>query len=135
MRWRAIDSSSDLAELDASATWEDARVVAFYAIEQSEPYYPSDISRSGYVKKNLHLLCSVPSPHGEYLEVAFIHCDWFAFRFFEQPHFAGRVDTLKRVELRSEHGDVDLQAARIIYRFVNDPTECESRFPHSGIDA
>lgn len=118
MNWISVDNINDLEALDRSNCWEDSAVVEFYALHSNESYFPDDISRSGYHHKNIHLLVEADSRQGSHLEIVLIHCDHYTSNCFENIHFAGSVDSLKRVEIRSYDDSVILKCARIIYRWL-----------------
>jgi len=117
MDWKTVDSQDELDELDAKVCWEDSDTVEYYAKIPNEPYFPSDVSRSGYEHKNVHVLCRVDSQAGQYLEMVFIHCDWFCSSFAEKVSMKGRVDTLKRVDIQDRKKSTLMRCARLIYRF------------------
>ena len=75
MHWNVIDSQSDLNALDKSVCWEDSSSIEYYAITGNEPFFPSDVSRSGYIHKNVHILCGICSSKAAYLEMVWIDCD------------------------------------------------------------
>lgn len=127
MKWHSIDSQQDLDALQKSVCWEDSEVIAYYASEEELAYFPSDISRSGYTRKNLHLVCASDSSVGRYLEISFIHSDSIAGDFLERPVFSGKVDSLRRVELRDFGGRVLLRCGRMVYRFLSTRPEISLR--------
>lgn len=133
MKWRTIDSQQDLESFDKSVCWEDSGVLSYFASEEEQPYYPSDVSRSGFVRKNLHIVCASDSSAGPFLEMVFIHVDSIAGDFLERPALGGRVDSLRRVELRDFGGRVMLRCGRLLYRFLpTRPQICLSVIPEES---
>jgi hypothetical protein len=120
MDWNAVDSQADLDALGTSVCWEDSESIEYYALTGNEPYYPSDVSRSGYRHKNVHVLCRICSPKAAYLELVFIDCDRFSSYFLDNPHIRGYVDSLKRVEILDHRNDFDMRCSRLIYRFLDE---------------
>ena len=128
MPWHAIETQSDLDTLDQRVCWEDSETVEYYATARNEDYFPSDVSRSGYGHKNVHVLCQVSSPEAAYLEMVWIHCDWFNGHFLDHPHMSGRVDRMKRVEILDAQRSTQMRCARIIYRFVAEADATEGSY-------
>jgi hypothetical protein len=118
MKWRTIDSQQDLESFEKSVCWEDSEVIAYFASDEDQAYFPSDVSRSGYVRKNLNLVWASDSSAGPFLEMVFIHTDSIVGDFLERPVLGGRVDSLRRVELRDFGGRVLLRCGRLLYRFL-----------------
>src|SRR5689334_4179020 len=118
MSWHAIESQADLNSLDQRVCWEDSESVEYYATTRNEDYFPSDVSRSGYIHKNVHVLCRVCSWESAYLEMVWIHCDWLTGHFLDHPHMSGRVDGLKRVEILGANRSTPMRCSRVIHRFV-----------------
>jgi hypothetical protein len=116
--WTTIDSQADLDALDRAVCWEDSRVVEYHAGSALRPYYPTDVSRSGYCFKDIHVLLEACSSRGAFLELVFIHCEWVGANAFEHLALRGRVDTLRRVVLREQDGPDLLRCARLIYRWL-----------------
>jgi hypothetical protein len=125
MKWHTIDSQQDLETFEKSVCWEDSEVLAYFASNEDQPYFPPDVSRSGYARKNLHIACASDSSAGPFLEMVFIHVDSIIGDFLERPVLGGRVDSLRRVELRDSGGRVLLRCGRLLYRFL--PTRPEIR--------
>jgi hypothetical protein len=117
MNWQSIDSQTDLDSFAKSVCWEDSSTFAYFATEENRDGYPSDVSRSGFTRKNLHIFCSADSSKGKFLEMAFIHADSFTSDFLDQPFVGGRVDSLRRVELTDAKGRTLLRCGRMIFRF------------------
>ena len=115
--WTAIDSQADLEVLDRSVCWEDSETTEFYGLSRNERYFPSDVSRSGWHHPNLHLFCRVDSPQGSFLHIVAIDCDWYHPSWVSSPHFRGRVDTLRRIEVHDAHESTQMRCSRLIYRF------------------
>src|SRR5262245_36495197 len=116
MTWYLIDSKADLKRLTELVCWEDAEVVELYAKSGHEPFFPSDVCRSGYSALNFYLLCRAPLRDVEYVELVLIDCEWFTFGFLHNPFFeAGRVDSLKRVEIWDYQKSTLMRCARLIY--------------------
>ncbi len=135
MKWRTIDSQQDIESLEKSVCWEDSEVIAYFASDEDQPYFPSDVSRSGYMRKNLHLICASDSSAGPFLEMVFIHTDSVVGDFLERPVLGGRVDSLRRVELRDFGDRVMLRCGRLLYRFLaTRPTICLSVTPSEEAD-
>jgi hypothetical protein len=118
MCWNTIDCQADLNELDAAVCWEDSRVLEVWASPAAQPYYPTDVSRSGYERKDVHVLLDACSSVSPFLELVFIHCDWIGANAFERLSLQGHVDTLRRVEVRTADGDVVVRCARLAYRWL-----------------
>ena len=115
MFWHAIETQADLDSLDKRVCWEDSDTVEYYATTRNEDYFPSDVSRSGYIHKNVHVLCRICSPEAAYLAMVWIHCDWFTGRFLDHPHMSGRVDSLKRVEILDVKRSTQMRCSRVIW--------------------
>jgi hypothetical protein len=120
MAWKSIDSQTDLDQLDGLICWEDSKTAEYYATPASEPYFPADISRSGFENKNIHILCEVCSKTAPLLELVFIDCDWLATNFLENISLHGRVDTLKRVEIWDLNKATLMRCSRLLYRFIDE---------------
>jgi hypothetical protein len=118
MTWKSIDCQADLDELDRVVCWEDSRVLEYLASSAPRPYCPTDVSRSGYEHKDIHVLLDACSSTLPFLELVFIHCDWIGANAFERLCLQGRVDTLRRVELSTEDGDVLVRCGRLLYRWL-----------------
>ena len=121
MPWKSIDNGDDLHWLDRAACWEDATTLEVYALGRNESYFPTDVSRSGYINKNLHLFFEIDSPHGDHLHLVLIDCDDYSVDFIENPFFTGRVDTLKRVEVTDYKEVTRMRCSRLIYQFLSLP--------------
>ena len=119
MNWTAVNSTEDLNRLDDAVCWEDSQTVEYYATIRTEDFFPSDVSRSGYIKKNVYVLCKADSPSGPYLEMVFIDCDSYSSHFLDRPYMSGRVDSLKRVVIEDHKGDIAMRCSRLIYRFLS----------------
>jgi hypothetical protein len=118
--WKTIDGQTDLDELDAAVCWEDSRAREYWASAATQPYFPADVSRSGYDHKNLHVLLETCSSVAPFLELVFVHCDRIAQDAFDRLELRGRVDSLRRIELRTDDGSPLLRCARIVYRWLTD---------------
>ena len=129
MDWIAVDSQADLDKLDKSVCWRDCSSIEYYALTACEPYYPSDVSRSCYVHKNIHVLCRICSPVVAYLELVLIYCDFCSPFFLDGPHMQGHVDSLKRIEILDHRNDIAMRCSRLIYRFLDEKDVC---FLHDG---
>ena len=128
MDWKSIDTQYDLAFFDQLICWDDSELSEFCGTRQNEDYFPYDISRSGYGYLNLHVLYDVCSTQGKFLHIVLIDCDDFSSRFLFHLSFEkGRVDTLKRVEVRDDWRE--MRCARMIYRFVSE-TEIRQHQPY-----
>jgi len=135
MSWHTIESQDELDALNKRVCWEDSETVVYFATARNEDYFPSDVSRSGYILKNVHVLCRICSQEAGYLEMVWIHCDWFTSHFLDHPYMSGRVDSLKRVEVLDAQRSTQMRCARVIYRFVAEADVTEgSYYVHSGIE-
>lgn len=129
MSWLSIESQSELEALDRSVCWEDSCSVEYYATTRNEDYFPSDVSRTGYLHKNIYILCRIRSQSAVYLEMVWIHCDWFSSQFMDYPHLSNsRIDSLKRLEIRNADGSVQMRCSRLIYRFVAETDVTEGSY-------
>lgn len=120
MKWKEINTQQDLDELNASVCWDDSETIEYYATLVNADFFPSEVSRSGYDKKNVHILCRVDSKCGPYLEMVWIHADSFNSYFLDSPHLRGKVDSLKRIEIECPHDGTEMRCGRLIYRFLNE---------------
>jgi len=118
MPWISVDSQADLDGLEQSVCWIDSFTIEYYGTFRDAPYFPSDICRSGYDRKNIYVLHKCDSPLGVCLEMVFVHCDCVSGDFLDKPFVVGRVDTLKRVEIWNGRGAAVMRCARLIYRFL-----------------
>lgn len=119
MDWIAVDTQDDLATLEEAVCWEDSEVIEYHGGRFNQPHFPNDVSRSGYSHPDIHVLMSADA-RAPYLELAFIHCDHLCADVWQGFYVAGRVDSLKRVELTSPSGDLRLRCARLVYRWLED---------------
>ena len=120
MEWKSVDTQSDLDKLDNSVCWEDSKVLEYYAKFSNESYFPSDVSRSGWVNKNIHILIEAVAGTAPYLEIVLIDCDHFSSLFLERILFQGRVDSLKRIEIIDYKDNLVMRCSRLIYRFLTE---------------
>ena len=97
MAWTSVDTQSDLDQLEAANYWEDSDTLEFHATPANAPYYPDDVSRSGYRNMNIHLLVDACSSEGQILELVFIDADSSSLSYLRKPFIGGRIDSLKRV--------------------------------------
>ncbi|MGH7975971.1 MAG: hypothetical protein ACREDS_05950 [Limisphaerales bacterium] len=135
MSWHVIESQEDLETLDKSVCWGDSETVEYYGTSRNDSYFPSDVNRSGYLRKNIHVLCRICSQKAEYLEMVWIHCDWFGNHFLDHPFMSGHVDGLKRVEILDAKKLTVMRCARLIYRFVAEADVKEGFFyVHSKLE-
>jgi len=118
MTWKAVDTNADLNELSEGNCWDDSETLEFYANPFVEPYFPSDVSRSGYENMNIHLLIHADSYKGEILEIVFIDADYASLSYLIQPCFNGRVDALKRIYIEDTIGNTMMRCSRLIYRYM-----------------
>lgn len=118
MEWKYIDTQKDLDQLDRQICWDHSRIVEYYAKYSNESYFPQDICRSGHPQKNLHLLLLAHSPVVQYVEFVLIDCDGFDCSILEHFYLSGKVDSLKRVDIRDAKRSTVLRCSRLIYRFV-----------------
>jgi len=65
MDWTAVDSQADLDQLDRSICWEDSEAVRFHGSPLNRADYPADVSRSGFVNKNVHVVIDTCSSHAD----------------------------------------------------------------------
>jgi hypothetical protein len=119
MHWKTVDTQRDLDELDRTVCWEDSQTLEYYAKYSNEPYFPSDVSRSGYENMNVHVLCRTLCKPAPFLEIALIDCDRMAASALERLTMRGRVDQLKRVELLGSGDSLNLRCSRLMYRFLS----------------
>ncbi|MDO9569403.1 MAG: hypothetical protein Q7J58_08490 [Hydrogenophaga sp.] len=138
MTWTAVDSNADLRELADSNCWEDSETLEFYATTACERYFPTDVSRSGYINMNIHVLLSACSPRGEILEIVFIDADWSSLNYLTHVFIGGRIDPLKRVNIEDANGSLEMRCSRIIYRYLQqDPVHRSGHYfvaHHQGSD-
>lgn len=127
MTWISVNTQSDLNELAAANCWEDSKTLEFHATPVNDPYFPDDVSRSGYQNMNIHLLVDACSSSGPILEMVFIDADWSTLSYLTEPFVSGRIDLLKRVYIEDYSGDSKMRCSRLIYRFLN-----EESIYHSG---
>ena len=118
MEWINVDTQIDLDNFDQSVCWEDSEVLEYYAKLSNESYFPSDISRSGWINKNIHILIESDSDKAPYLEIVLVDCDHFSSLFLEQLSFQGRVDSMKRIEITGYKDTLEMRCSRLIYRFL-----------------
>jgi hypothetical protein len=118
MPWKTVDTQRDLDGIDRSVCWEDARTLEYFAKLSNEPYFPTDVSRSGYELMNVNVLCSVPGSPSPFIELVFIDSDRIALDALVNLSMHGRVDGLKRVELLGPGDSLKLRCSRLIYRFL-----------------
>jgi len=123
--WQLIEDQPGLDALNASVNWDDAEPVAFVGDTlTSNPMFPSDVARSGYLNSNVRLLLYVADRRGSHLELVFVDCDEIGNRLFRGLTLRGRVDSLKRVEVDDSGGERRLRCSRLMYRFLDvDQTE------------
>ena len=122
MAWNSVDCDDDLKQLNDLVCWEDANLVEVYARGGHEPFFPSDVCRSGYAALNFFLLYLAQFRNVEYVEFALIHCEWVTYPFLNGPFFRGKIDALKRVEVWNREESLQLRCARLIYRLHADKT-------------
>lgn len=145
MGWQSVDTQSQLDALHTLVCWEDACVLEYHAGYGQRDHYPSDVSRSGYDRPDIHVLVrrmdgastrrtTGEDPYGRtpFLELAFLHCDRLGADAFERLHLRGMVDSLKRVELLSSDGSTLLRASRLIYQWLtNAPSDGSYYWPRT----
>ncbi|HEY9713877.1 MAG TPA: hypothetical protein V6C72_10430 [Chroococcales cyanobacterium] len=122
-KWFFIDSQADLDKLENRFFWEDGvATVEMFGCIRSEPYFPEDIARCGYFNLNIHLLVELQERQHDddpdFVELVLIDCDQADYFFLQQPHFKGRVDSLKRVRIDSLNA-VEMSCSRLIYRLIH----------------
>lgn len=118
-QWQFIETQSDLDKLDSRFYWsEGARVVELYGCMTTESYFPKDVSYSGKANMNIHLLIELDEIKNEgdpsFVEFVLIDCDHINSLYLSRPHFKGRVDTLKRIDIQ----ETVMRCSRLIYRYV-----------------
>jgi len=127
--WQVVDDQAGLDALDESVNWDDAEAVAFVADTiTANPVFPSDVSRSGYLKPNIRVLFFVADRRGSHLELIFVDCDEFDTPLFRGLTLRGRVDTLRRVEVNDAQGQPRLRCSRLMYRFIDVDQTVARRF-------
>lgn len=127
--WRLVESQDDLDAIDGSVNWDDAESVAFVADTiSSNPLFPSDVARSGYLNWNVRLLVYVADRRGSHLELVLIDCDEIGAQAFSGLTLQGRVDSLKRVEVERANGERRLRCSRLMYRFIDVDQAMARRF-------
>jgi hypothetical protein len=127
--WRVVDDQAGLNEVDRSVNWDDAEAVAFVADSvASNPLFPSDVARSGYVNWNIRVLFYVADKRGSHLELILVDCDEIGTNAFKGLTLRGRVDSLKRVEVESLDGERRLRCSRLMYRFIDVDQSFARRF-------
>jgi hypothetical protein len=114
--WLTIDNSNDLRILNQKVIPDDSEAIEIYASSINEAFFPGDISRSGYNYLNWRILLRASTPGIEFVEAVFIACERLEWYWFQNPHFEGRIDTLRRVELYGPHKATAVSCARLIYR-------------------
>ncbi len=118
--WTFVDTEDDLEQLNSLMN-HDAEAVEFYSTPAEQSYFPLDVSRSGYHRNNVHVLIDLHSQDNPYVELVLIACEVLSQSFTDQPLFEGKIDSLKRVEVSNQNGDIRMKCARLIYRLVSDP--------------
>lgn len=117
--WIFVDSKDDLDRLNCTYYWGDGTETReFYGCQKYESYFPSDVSLDGG-SLNLHLLVELTEREPEdprFIELVLIGCGRMEFNFLVQPHFVGRMDSLKRVYL--EYDGSETRCCRLIYRLI-----------------
>jgi hypothetical protein len=114
--WKSIDTREDLAVLDRLVVADDSRVLELYASQLNEPFFPADVCRDGYQHLNWRLVMQGFTADAAFVEVVFIACDMLIWSWMQGPHFDGRVDSLRRVELYGPSKAMHVRCARLIYR-------------------
>ncbi len=120
MPWKSIDIRGDLAALDRLVVADDSRVLELYASKLNEPFFPQDVCRDGYQHLNWRLVLQGFTADAAFVEVVFIACDVLVWSWMQGPHFDGRVDSLRRVELYGPSKATHIRCARLIYRTHSD---------------
>lgn len=134
MEWILINNQSDLDLLKNSYYWGDTETIEFFASKFNCSYFPDDISRSGYEKKNLHLLLEVSDTKRSHLEIVFIDCDNYNSDYIENISFSGKVDTLKRVEIIDYQDELVMRCSRLIYRELAIPDTIDKSYFINSLD-
>jgi hypothetical protein len=120
VEWGLVENQSDLDALDRAVYWSDAEAVALVADTVSaNPLFPADVSRSGHIKWNVRLLLYVANSRGSHLELVLIDCDEIRLEAFNGLSLQGRVDVLKRIEIKRADGTRRLRCSRLMYRFID----------------
>jgi hypothetical protein len=132
VNWIIVNSNEDLNKLNDAVCWADSETIEYYGTIRNEAFFPNDVSRSGQINKNVHVLCRACSAHGRYLEMVLIDCDLLGSRYLDQPYMSGRVDNLKRVYIENAEGSTVMRCSRLIYRFLLDESVNEGQFYSPG---
>ena len=119
MLWTSIDNSDELSQFERSVFWEDATTQEVFIIGRNEPYFPEDISRSGYEHKNVHLLIDAEIENRGHIHIVLIDCESYTSGFIDNLSFNGFVDGLKRVEVGEHDHYIRMRCSRLIYRAVD----------------
>jgi hypothetical protein len=133
--WQVVDNQVQLDLLNRQVCWDDAALLEFTSTRAPLRCLPHDVCRSGHDHPNLYVLFQAFGPGGEYLELAFIHCDRYGAAALEHMRLNGHVDSLKRVELRSSDGDTLLRCARLAFRALDDADESGLHFARMLLEA
>jgi hypothetical protein len=120
MNWISIDSQQGLDSFSESVCWEDSDTLEFYATLANESFFPTDISRSGGFNMNVHILIDACSSEARYLEMVFVDCDHASPHYLTNTFIAGRIDSLKRIEVFDWKNDLVMRCSRLIYRFLDE---------------
>ena len=120
--WKSIDTREDLAALDRLVVPDDSRVLELYASQLHEPFFPQDVCRDGHQHLNWRLVLQGFAADAAFVEVVFIACDVLGWSWIQGPHFDGRVDSLRRIELYGPSKATHVRCARLIYRTHSDGT-------------
>lgn len=122
--WICIENQNDLDSLNSNYEWhEEVEFVEFVGLLKNESYFPIEISRSGRNHPNIHIILEISASENHQctlLEFVLIACESFDNSFLEQPHFSGKVDSLKRVIVEDQHHQTRMSCARLMYRTVQD---------------
>ncbi len=116
MDWQGVNTESELRQLDERIVWDDSSVVEFHATSCLRDGLPTDVSRSGFHDLNLYLV--IDDSISKY-EFALIACDRLGANMpLVLSGFRGRIDSLKRVEIRTRKGETVFRCARLAYREI-----------------
>jgi len=119
MNWIYVDNQDELNKLNTLNDWNEGTTIEFYSKPSNEIYFPDDVSRSGWTHNNIHLINNAYSSQFTHIEIVLISCDRCDSGYLNEPHFNGKVDGLRRVEIYNIHGELRMRCARLIYRTLN----------------
>ena len=117
--WKRIESQQDLDDLSNLVNWEDSFVLEMIGSSQTPSYFPNDINNSGHPELNYFFLIDpAHSKDFDYLEVAFIHCEFRDTEVFKNFILSGKVTPLKKVEIVNKNGESKLVCNGVLFREI-----------------